>query len=58
MENIFFKNHKIDVKCKPVRLRCTCDVPCWQGVCLKLTRTAIVGGTKLNLLFKNLMGTK
>ena len=50
MKIAFFETHMVDVRRKLVRLQCI--VMCHDGKELnfKLTRTPMVGGTKLNLI--------
>ena len=58
MENTFFEIHMVDMRHKPVCLRCV--VMCHDGKELnfKLTRTPMVGGTILNLVLMDQMNNE
>ena len=46
----FFETHMIDVRCKPVCLRCIMMCHNGKEMKFKLIRTPMVGGPKLNLV--------
>jgi hypothetical protein len=51
----FFETHMIDVRCKPVCLRCIMMCHNGKELKFKLTRTPMVGGPKLNLVLMDQM---
>ena len=58
MKVTFYETHMIDVRRKLVNLRCI--VMCHDGkeLNLKLTRTLMVGGTKLNFVLMDQMNNE
>jgi hypothetical protein len=53
-----FESHMVHVRCKPVSLWLSCDVPLWQKIKLKLTKTLMIGVAKLNLVSMDQMNNE